>query len=173
MADRLDEIRKRVACGWRETHEDTVWLTAEIERLRDRLEAVKLASKTNLDEDLIEGVRGLAAVFDEHMRVREVLGLRSDEDPVAAVERLIDEVARLRAVLAEPTEEEARRLVHLVACTNTLARTAEDRADCAEMHCPHRPVGCDWRAALEREGLRAIGAGTTPGTPRAKPWRRR
>ncbi len=76
---------------------------AELATMRDHLEALRLASRAPLHEPLVDAVAGLAAVFDEHTRIRDLLGVRPGDDPVEAVRGLVEEVEGLRA------REHARR----------------------------------------------------------------
>ena len=78
----------------------------DLATLRDHLDAVRLASRAPLHEPLVDAVAGLAAVFDEHTRIRDLLGVRPGDDPVEAVRGLVEEVEGLR----EPLRVEVERL---------------------------------------------------------------
>lgn len=121
MIDRVQEIAERAASWSGQVTlpaDDVRWLLehAELARRRlERLEDVKLASRTNLDEDLVEAVAGLAAVFDEHVRVRDELGITPEADPVAAVRALVDQIvvlteagSVLREIAAERVRQDAK-----------------------------------------------------------------
>jgi hypothetical protein len=150
MSDRLDEIRERLARAESERQpglslhlylsaEDVAWLVGQVEAARQRLYDIRIASRAGLNEPLEDAVAGLAAVFSEHMalrdRARALLGSDFDNSGtvVAALDWYADQHGRLQAerdaALAEVADQ---RLIVEALATDWVAAALAVLADLRE-----------------------------------------